>query len=217
MRRGVFIVTVLAAAVAVSGCLLKRSPASRTYVLDPTVVRSAGAPSGPAVAVMGVAKVLVPDWLDRPHVLARAANGEIVSDDFSRWGEPLPRGIQRVLIENLAALLPERRILAEPISPRLTVDYRVEVTVVDMTSAGDGTVLVDTRWDVIGGKGEVMVRRRSSDRGRAAAPGAPGVVAGVNDALATLSREIADVIRMLPRPPTATPGPRAAGSVRTPA
>ncbi len=204
MRSGVVIGLVLAAAVASGGCLLKRSPASRTFVLDPTEARTDGATSGPAVAVVGVAKVSVPDWLDRPHILARAANGEIVADDFSRWGEPLPRGMQRVLTENLAALLPERRILAEPISPRLPVDYRVEVTTVDVARQADGTVLVETRWDVIGGKGDALVRRRSSDRGRSAAPGAQGVVVGLNEALATLSREIADAIRTLPPPPAAT-------------
>ncbi len=198
------IVLTLTAAVAFSGCLLKRSPASLTYVLDPTEARSPGAPSGPAVAVVGVAKVSVPDWLDRPQVLARAANGEIVAEDSSRWGEPLPRGIQRVLTENLAALLPDRRILIEPISPRLTVDVRVEVTIVDVASQSDGALLVETRWDVIGGKGEALVRRRSSVRGRTPSPGAPRIVAGMNDALATLSREIADAIRALPLPPTAT-------------
>lgn len=198
------IVLTLTAAVASSGCLLKRSPASSTYVLDPTEARSPGAQSGPTVAVVGVAKVSVPDWLDRPQVLARAANGEIVADDLSHWGEPLPRGIQRVLTENLTVLLPDRRILNEPISPRLTVDVRVEVTIVDVAHQGDGAVLVDTRWDVVGGKGEVLVRRRSSDRGHTTAPGAQRIVAGVNEALATLSREIADAIRALPLPSTAT-------------
>jgi uncharacterized lipoprotein YmbA len=201
MRTRVFIVLVLGAAVASGGCLLKRSPASRTYVLEPTAARSEGLASGPVVAVVGVARVSVPDWLDRPYVLARAANGEIVADDVSRWGEPLPRGVQRVLTENLAALLPDRRILVDPISPRVIVDYRVEVTVVDVARQGDGIVVVDTRWDVISAKGNAVVRRRSSDRGRTAAPGAQGVVAGVNDAFATLSREIADAIRSLAPPP----------------
>lgn len=203
-RPSAFIVLVFAAAVAFSGCLLKRSPASRTYVLEPIDVRNAGAASGPVVALVGVAKVSVPDWLDRPHVLARAANGEIVADDFSRWGEPLPRGMQRVLAENLATLLPDRRILVEPVPPRLAVDYRLEVTVVDIARQSDGSVFVKTRWDVLGGKSDALVRRRSSDRGRVAAAGAQSVVAGVNEALATLSREMAEAIRALPLPPIAT-------------
>lgn len=198
------IVLTLTATVVSSGCLLKRSPASSTYVLEPTEARSPGAPSGPTVAVVGMARVSVPDWLDRPQVLARTASGEIVADDLSHWGEPLPRGIQRVLTENLAVLLPDHRILTEPISPRLTVDVRVEVTIVDVAHQGDGAVLVETRWDVIDGKGEPLVRRRSSGRGHTTAPGAQRIVTGVNEALATLSREIADAIRTLPRRPTAT-------------
>jgi uncharacterized lipoprotein YmbA len=67
----------------------------------------------------------VPDWLARPQVTGRAASGEVVSDELSRWGEPLARGVQRVVAENLASLLPARRVLAAPFPPRESVDQRV--------------------------------------------------------------------------------------------
>jgi len=200
MRRLALVVTCLAATVVLSGCMLKRSPVPRTYVLDPTEAKNAAQPSAQAVAVIGVAKVGVPSWLDSPTVMAHAAGGEIVADELSRWGEPLARGAQRVLAENLAALLPDRRVLAEPFPPRQTIDYRVEVTIADATRQVDGSVLVEARWEFVGGTREALVRRRSSHRARPTTAGAQGEVAAVNEALAALCREIADAVRTLPPP-----------------
>lgn len=199
MRSRAAVVLVLAAAMTGGACLLKRSPVSRTFVLDPIEeARSAEGRPVTAGAVAGVAKVSVPDWLDRPFLVVHAAGGEIVPDEFSRWGEPLTRGIQRVLTENLAALLPDRRVVAAPFEPRQTVNHRVEVTILDATRRTDGSVLVEARWDVVGARGEALARRRFSRQVTPTAPGAPGLVAGVNEALAALSREIADALRALP-------------------
>lgn len=198
-RLRVACVLILAAAAAGSACLLKRSPASRVYVLDPIEARGAARPAA-VVAVAGVAKVSMPDWLDRPHLITSAAAGEIVADEFSRWGEPLNRGFQRVLAENLAALLPDRRIVTAPFEPRLAVNHRVEVTVLDATRQADGSVLVEARWDIVGEQDGVAVRRRFSHRAQPVPAGAPGLVAGLNEALGALSRDIAGALRALPPP-----------------
>jgi uncharacterized lipoprotein YmbA len=200
MRRLALVVTCLAATVALSGCLLKRSPVPRTYVLAAAEAQHTAQPSSQSVAVIGVTKVGVPSWLDTPTVMAHAAGGEIIADELSRWGEPLARGAQRVLTENLVALLPDRRVLADPFPPRQIVDFRVEVTIADATRQADGSVLVDARWEIVSGTREALVRRRSAHRAHPAAPGAPGDVAAVNEALAALCREIADAVRTLPPP-----------------
>ena len=193
----------LAAAVFVGGCVLKRSSVARTYILDSLSAREATAPTPTPVATVGVEKVGVPDWLDRPQVTGRGASGEVVTDEFSRWGEPLARGVQRVVAENLAALLPDRRVLAAPFLPRDTVNYRVRVAVVEAARQADGSILVEARWEVLGDGGEVLSRNRSAHRAAQAAVGAAGAVSGVSEALDLLSREIADRLRTLPHPGSA--------------
>jgi hypothetical protein len=47
---------------------------------------------------------------------------------------------------------------------------------------------------------ERLARRRSSYRAKPTEPGPAGAVAGINDALASLSRELADVLRAQPLP-----------------
>jgi hypothetical protein len=198
-RRLTAVVALVAAALA-AGCL-KRSKVARTYVLDPLPAATAATPPPAPLAVVGVERVDVPDWLDRPQLTGRAASGEVATDEFSRWGEPLPLGVQRVMAENLAVLLPDRRVVAAPFAPRdQGVDHSVEITVIEAARQADGSVLLECRFTVLAKDGAVLARRRSSYRASPTAPGPAGAVAGLNESLASLGRELADVLRALPVP-----------------
>lgn len=198
-RGSVALVVAAALSLPLAGCL-KRSKVARSYVLDP-VASEAGAASASATgAVVGIERVSIPDWLDRMQVTGRAAGGEVVTDEYARWAEPLPRGIQRVVAENLVVMLPDRRVLTAPFPPHDTVSHRVELTVLEAARQADGAVLVEARWDVVGPTGEVLARRRSTYRSKPAALGAAGAVEGLNGALAALSRDLAEVLRPLPAP-----------------
>lgn len=195
---------ILVATVLSSGCVLKRSKGAQIYVLDPVAAAGAGAGSATLreapLSVVGVLKVTVPGWIDRPEITRRAEGGEIVADEFARWGEPIGRGIQRVLTENLAALLPDHRVVAAPFAPSLVVHHRVDVTITEATRQTNGTVLVEARFALVGPKGETLVQQRSSHRARGAVAGSLGAVTGASEALGGLSRDIADALRALPPP-----------------
>jgi uncharacterized lipoprotein YmbA len=182
------------------GCL-KRTQVSEIYVLEPVAARDAAAPSPTPQAVVGVLKVTVPGWIDRPQVTGRSATGRIVADEFARWGEPVAKGVQRVVVENLAALLPTRRILMAPFAPDQVVDQRVEITLFEAARQADGSVLVEARWALLGPGGAALVQRRTSHRAHPSAAGAAGAVTGASEAIAELSREIAGAVRALPIPP----------------
>jgi uncharacterized lipoprotein YmbA len=183
-----------------SGCL-KRTKISETYVLDAVAAREAPTPSEAPEAVVGVLRVGVPGWIDRPQLSARGATGQIVTNEFARWGEPVAKGMQRVMAENLAALLPTRRVVAAPWPPNEIVDQRVDVTLSEAARQADGSVLVEARWALLGATGTTLVQRRTSHRAHPTAAGAAGAVEGVNEALAELSREIAAALRSLPPRP----------------
>jgi uncharacterized protein len=182
------------------GCL-KRSKMSEIYVLDPVAARDAASPSQTPEAVVGVLKVTVPGWIDRPQVTGRSSTGQIQANEFARWGEPVPRGVQRVVAENLAALLPTRRIVIAPFSPDQVVHQRVDITLSEAARQADGSVLVEARWALLGPRGATLVQRRTSHRAHPTEAGAAGAVAGASDAIAELSREIAGALRALPLPP----------------
>jgi uncharacterized lipoprotein YmbA len=198
-RAVVVLITAALLSVPLAGCL-GRSKVSRSYVLDPIPAQRPSETATATGPLVGIERVSIPGWLDRMQVTGRAASGAVVTDDYSRWAEPLPRGIQRVVAENLVVLLQDRRVITAPFPPRDAVVHRVELTLTEASRQADGAVLVEARWDVVGPTGEVLARRRSTHRSNATAPGAAGAVAGLNDALAALSREMADVLRPLPAP-----------------
>ncbi len=190
--RGLAVLLALFAAALGDGCL-KRSKVARTYVLDPLAAAPQASAAAP-IGVVGIERVSVPEWLDRPQITGRATSGEVVTDEFSRWGEPLPRGVQRVVTENLVTLLPDRRVVAAPFSPRDVLDQRLELTLVEAARQADGSVRVEARWTLLGPGGAVLARRRSTHASHPTALGAAGAVEGFNAALASLSRELAEAV-----------------------
>jgi uncharacterized lipoprotein YmbA len=188
------------AAVALSGCVFGKSKHARTFVLDAIVPPEGPASAQTAERVLGVQRVTVPGWLDRPQITGRGASGEVVADEYARWGEPVAKGIQRVVAENLAALLPDRRLVTAPFAPSVPVQERLDLTIVEAARQPDGSVLVTARWAVLGAGGTPLAQGRSSHSARPSTVGPAGAVAGSNEALAALSREIAQAVRSLPAP-----------------
>jgi hypothetical protein len=197
--RGTALALVFIVAGAGAGCALSHTAPAKTYVLDPqpSSAVSSAAPASP-VSVIGVLKVTVPGWIDRAQITGRTTTGEVASDEYARWGEPVGRGIQRVLAENLAVLLPDRRIVTAPFAPGDDPSRRVEVIVAEAARQADGTVLLESRWWVLGRHGATLAQGRSRQRTRPPDAGAMGTVAGLNETLAGLSREICDALKGLP-------------------
>jgi len=102
--------------------------------------------------------------------------------------------------ENLAALLPTRRIVVAPFSPHQVVHHRVDITLSEAARQADGSVLVEARWALVGLRGATLVQRRTSHRAHPTAAGSAGAVTGASEAIAELSREIAAALRALPLP-----------------
>jgi uncharacterized lipoprotein YmbA len=194
-------VATVAGLVLFGGCVLKRSKSAQVYVLEPVAARGAAALAERPRAVVGVMRVTVPAWIDRPQITTRSAGSQIAADEFSRWGEPVAKGVQRVVTDNLAALLPDRRVVGAPFPAGETVDYRVAIAITELARQAEGAVLLEARWAVLGRKGETFLQRGSSHRANPAAAGVGGTVAGANEALAGLSRDIADALSALPLPP----------------
>lgn len=176
---------------------MKRSAPARLYVLQ-AVAREAAATADAPRGVLGVQRVSVPAWMDRPEITARTGSEEILPDPMARWGEPITRGIQRVVTENLAALLPERHLVAAPFPVSRAVDHRLDLAITDGARQADGSVLLEGRWAILGPDGAVLVQRRSSFRTPGVGATAKGTVTAISEALALLSGEIAAAVRGLP-------------------
>jgi uncharacterized lipoprotein YmbA len=182
------------ACLSLEGCALGRSPIATTWVLDPVAARTPSEARAEA-GVLSVEKVRVPDWLDRTQFVARGKDGTLEFDEQARWGEPLGRGLQRVMTENLASLLTDRRVVAAPTPPRDAIALRLNLDFVEAVRQSDGDVRVAVRWELQAADGKSLRRGLSTSHITAAKPGAPGTVAALNEALFKIATELSEVAR----------------------
>lgn len=125
MRTGLCIQTVLLLVWLAVGCSTSSS-AVRFYALEalPDDRSMMVAKAGPAPSI-GIGRVTLPAYLDRPHIVIRSQPNQMHVADYHRWAGSLEDEIQRVLLENLMILTGTQRIARLP----WPTDFQPDVTV----------------------------------------------------------------------------------------
>jgi hypothetical protein len=143
---------------------------------------------------LGVGPVDIPDYLDRPQIVTQLSSNQLQLGDFDQWAEPLGKTVMRTLAENLASLLCVEEIVTYP-RESAGVDYQVVVTVSRFHGLSDGTVALSAQWQVKeGADGKVVARKRATIHKAIEGQGYSALVAAHSNALADLSREIAEAV-----------------------
>jgi len=72
---------------------------SRYYTLTPVPVGQDRKPDEPGTVpvVLGIGPVTLPDYLDRPQIVLRTSQNELVFSEYSRWAGSLATDTVRVL------------------------------------------------------------------------------------------------------------------------
>ncbi len=99
-----------------AGCLSPREDPTRFYVLstsDASQVDDAW-DDRPGSIDVGVGPFTMPAYLDRPQFVRRVGPNEVRPVETARWAETLGEGFERVLAEDLDAMLPMARVHAHP-------------------------------------------------------------------------------------------------------
>jgi uncharacterized lipoprotein YmbA len=178
------------------------SEITRFYLLTPIpVAETASQAAGiQQPMTLGIRSVELPPYLDRPQIVTRTGPHEINLAELNHWAEPLQDNATRVLVENLAALIPSDWMVSYPWTGQIPVDYQVAVKVIrfDLTAAEDSVLIA--RWRILGKDGnDIISERKSIYRIRPDGSDYPAIVSAMNQTLADFSREIAEAIRDLPK------------------
>ncbi|HUL11014.1 MAG TPA: PqiC family protein [Methylococcaceae bacterium] len=191
-RFGMAFVLMNACLLLVTGC---SSPPTRFYVLS-TLPDAASIPSGAGKDVaVGVGPLELPDYLDRPQIVTRSGQNELNLAEFDNWAEPLKDNATQVLAENLAVLLPSKKIATYPWKRSTPIDFQVAVKVTRFDHTQGGETVLSTRWSILSGDGgKELVSRESRYRERPSGDSYNATVAAMNRALALFSRDVADAI-----------------------
>ncbi|MCX5864129.1 MAG: PqiC family protein [Deltaproteobacteria bacterium] len=181
----------LGCALLLAGCA-RTAPVSYYQLSAMEAARTAPAGAGAGKMVIGIGPVRLPEYLDRPQIVARQSATRLQLADSHRWAEPLGENILRVLGENLSALLGTERILLYPWSSPRATDYQLLVEILHFENESDGAARLVALWSVKGEDGAIVLpERRSSLRISATSQNQEGLVVALNEALGGFCREIA--------------------------
>lgn len=134
----------LAVTLLLCGCGIGgRSPAVQYHML------TARAPAGDhtLATTIGVGPVRVAPFLTRPPIVTHAGGGSIQVAEGQRWGEPLDQGVQRALLQNLAALT-GAGMRSFPWRQRAIPQYAVRLEVLDLDRQADGSATLEATWQL---------------------------------------------------------------------
>ena len=177
------------------GCVAPSTPVVY-HTLQATQARNE--PASPALAVE-VLRVRIPEVLQRPQLVLALGPGSVELATGHRWGDPLERDMQRVLVADLGRFLGSDRVVAAPGGPAVGATYRVEVEVLRCQGRPGGTLHFLATW-MITRPGDLQARvlARTELKEPVAGLDADALVAAHERVLALLSAEIGTRLRARP-------------------
>ena len=124
-------------------CIGGRSVPAQYQLLTARAEKNTAAPL--AGKSIGIGPVQVAQFLQRPQIVTHGGGTQLDVEENSRWGEPLEQGIQRVLLQNIAALTgAETRNF--PWRQNATPDYALRIDIIDLDKLSNGESTLEANW-----------------------------------------------------------------------
>ena len=194
MRHLASITAWCAIAVIAAGCA---SPPARFYTLSATAPAAGARASTASSLSVVVGPVSIPALLDQPQMVVSAGPNQVSFDEFNRWATPLADNISQVLALDLATTLGTPRVSLFQQTLNADADYRVAIDVQGFESALADAAALNAAWTVRRTRDGRTQVGRTTVREPSGGAGFDALAAAHSRALAQLSRDIADAIRVL--------------------
>lgn len=147
--------------------------------------------------IIGVGPVKIPEYLNRPQIVTQNKDKMLTFAQFDRWGESLDLGLERLITENLTAMLSGATLKMFPWNLAIPVRYQVIIEVLQLESELDKDLFFVAQWSVI--ENEKMVLIKTSEFRRPIKPhNYSGLAKALSAVCASLSSEIAGTLAALP-------------------
>lgn len=157
-------------------------------------------PAAPQAGLaVGLGPIVVPEYLLCPEIQTRTGGTRLVPSLTERWGEPLDRGLERVLSLDLKAALGAERIVLHPWFETDAPDVQVRVAFSRFERTDGGNVVLRATWSLSrpGSDAPPIERETHLERPAGGADGA-GAALELSRMLAELARAVATAWPELP-------------------
>ena len=184
----------LALAVAACGSL---GP-TQYFLLNASTPSRPGAATNAATPrrVLAVDPVVLPEYLNRPEIVARTVANSLAVSDNEKWGERLQSGVDRVLALDLGALLAGEGIVVASGPQQRDIDYELHVLIDAFERDPAGNAVLAARWTIRDGRrNTTLARGQATYSEPIEGQGYAGQVAGMNRTLGRLTPDLAAAIR----------------------
>ena len=177
----------LALAAVLAAC---SSPNPSLYTISP--VSSTAHGGGPKVVALQ--QIAIAHYLDRSQIVRSSENYRIDVMENDWWGEPLAAMLSRVLVEELGQRLPQSIVLSEGGAVSASPDATVELNVQRLDEDAAGSLILQAQASVaFQGRGPPVLRNFHFSV-PPQAPGVPGEVAAVSNAVGQLADGLAAML-----------------------
>lgn len=140
--------------------------------------------------------VSMPEMLIQPRIVSRSGSNELLLNEFNRWGGDFQNDFQRILGENISALLPTEYVILDEDRTPLSSDFQVIVNVREFSGELGGIVTLNADWIIVyQNKEKYTLAKKSVLKENTNGSGYPAYVATQSKLLAKLSQEIVDKIK----------------------
>lgn len=184
------------AIVLISGCR-GSTPPVRFYTLNP-VIESSEVKTETNVRqnlAVGVGPIEIPKSIDRPQIVTRTSPNRVSVDEFHRWAGSLREDFKSALAADLAILLKSDRVIAYPWEDYFRPVYQIFLDVHRFDGEPGKHLVLDITCTITDGEGiKALFVHRSRIQESVPETDFEALVSANNRAIATLSRELAQII-----------------------
>ena len=144
----------------ISGCI-SPSPEVVFHTLSPMSQEATRLASVGKPMALEIMPVQLPELLQRSQLVVLDGTDTYRLSATHRWGNTLEQDMQRVLTENLAALLGSDSVVPYPLGDRVQAAYRISLEVQQCEGAPGGTLTFRATWMVTQpSDGRLVLRHR---------------------------------------------------------
>ncbi len=113
-------------------------------------------------SVIGLMPVEIPDYIDRPQLVKRRPDGQVLRADFDKWAGSIRTDIERVIAENISAVTGSSQVLRFPWRKSEAVEYRLSIRIERLDGTPGGNVNLSARWMLFGRDGKTLLHTQET-------------------------------------------------------
>ncbi len=166
------------------GC--QQSPRKQYYALSATPPANHTAP---ITNTLGLGPIEVADYLRNSHIIINRNANHLQVTDNAYWGEPLQKGIARVIAVNLMNHQTNTLIENFPWRSDATPTLSVRLTVYDLQFT-NGEAAINASWKLINNKTKTVLSQQHFVRNKPSGESAAQIAASYSELLAELAEEM---------------------------